>query len=155
MNERSTDLTSTRPYLLRAMHEWMSDNGETPLILVAATQPGVQVPEGFIEDDHIVLNVSWSATRNLNLGNELIAFEARFAGAPHSISVPLSAVKGIYARESGQGMMFQDEPLGSEATSDTAASAADNASHDDSPTGPEPDDSGGKKTGRPGLRIVK
>ncbi|MBT8423283.1 MAG: ClpXP protease specificity-enhancing factor [Gammaproteobacteria bacterium] len=142
-------MTSTRPYLLRAMHEWMSDNGQTPLLLVDAMQSDVQVPEGFVEDDHIVLNVSWSATRNLQLENELISFEARFSGSPHFVSVPVSAVKGIYARESGQGMMFQDEPV-------TQKSTAGPRSSDKSSNDPAPDSGPGKKKpGRPGLRIVK
>lgn len=143
------DLTPTRPYLLRAMHEWMSDNGQTPLILVDALRPDVQVPEGFIEDDHIVLNVSWSATRNLQLDNELISFEARFSGTPHAVSVPVAAVKGIYARESGQGMMFQDEPATAGAGAQEPESPAETST--DAPA----EKPGNKKPGRPGLRVVK
>ncbi len=108
------------------MHEWMSDNGQTPLLIVDASGEGVSVPTESVEDDHIVLNVSWAATRNLQLGNELITFEARFSGKPHAVSVPIGAIKGVYARESGQGMMFQDDIV-----------AAD------------------KKPERPGLRVVK
>jgi len=144
VSDSPADLTPTRPYLLRAMHEWMSDNGQTPLILVDALQADVRVPEGFIEDDHIVLNVSWSATRNLQLDNELISFEARFSGTPHAVSVPMSAVKGIYARESGQGMMFQDEP--SQQSADAPASE---------PEANESEKPDNKKPGRPGLRLVK
>ena len=153
MADNSSDLTPTRPYLLRAMHEWMSDNGQTPLILVDALAPDVQVPQGFIEDDRIVLNVSWSATRNLQLDNDFVAFEARFSGSPHVVSVPVAAVKGIYARESGQGMMFQDEPAATarhsgDGKNDNAdLEPADRPSGDDAP--------GGKKPGRPGLRLVK
>jgi len=141
VSDLTDELTPTRPYLLRAMHEWMSDNGQTPLILVDALRSGVQVPDGFVEDDHIVLNISWSATRNLELGNDQISFEARFSGTPQLVSVPLAAVKGVYARESGQGMMFQDEPSG-----------ADEASV---PEIPEAEPSDTKKPGRPGLRVVK
>ena len=162
MSEQPTDLSPTRPYLLRAMHEWMTDNGQTPLILVDAARPGVQVPEGFIEDDHIVLNVSWSATRNLDLGNELVAFEARFAGAPHVVNVPLDAVKGIYARESGQGMMFQDEPGSASGAAERGEANAEGAAqtpwHDPNSRDPDshdPDDPKGSKPGRPGLRVVK
>jgi stringent starvation protein B len=136
----SDDLTATRPYLLRAMHEWMNDNGQTPLLMVDADYPNVMVPEGFIEDGHIVLNVSWSATRNLQLENESISFEARFSGSPYAVNVPIAAVKGIYARESGQGMMFQEEP------------GAEEAGEEGIPTdAQEPE----KKPGRPGLRVVK
>jgi len=136
----SDNLTPTRPYLLRAMHEWMSDNGQTPLLMVDANHPNVVVPEGFVEDGHIVLNVSWSAARNLQLENELISFEARFSGTSYAVNVPIAAVKGIYARESGQGMMFQEEP------------GAEEAGQEGIPTdAQEPE----KKPGRPGLRVVK
>lgn len=162
MSQPHSDLTPTRPYLLRAMHEWMSDNGQTPLILVDALQPDVRVPEGFIEDDHIVLNISWSATRNLELGNEWLSFEARFSGSPHLVSVPMAAIKGIYARESGQGMMFQDEPGSAAAAersendgeSPDAPDAAHAADSSDS-TGTTNARDKGKKRGRPGLRVVK
>ena len=100
------ELTSTKPYLLRAMHEWMSANELTPLVLVDALMPDVVVPEDYVKDGNIVLNVAWSATRNLALENELISFEARFNGVSHAISFPLDAVLGIYARETGQGMQF-------------------------------------------------
>ncbi len=145
-----SDLTPTRPYLIRALHEWMTDNGQTPLILVDTTRDGVSVPLEFIEDDHIVLNVSWSATRNLLLENELISFEARFSGTPRSVSVPVAAVKGIYARESGQGMMFQDEP----ATA-TASSAAPEAAQTGGENNSGRDEKPAAKPGKPGLRIVK
>jgi stringent starvation protein B len=88
------------------MHEWMVDNGFTPHIVVDARRDGVQVPEAHIEDGKIVLNVSPTATRALSLGNEAVTFEARFAGRPELISVPIVAVLGIYARETGQGMLF-------------------------------------------------
>ena len=104
------ELGSTRPYLLRAMHEWMTDNGQTPLVVVDATVPGVRVPQEHVKDDRIVLNIDWAATRNLQLENDAIAFDARFGGVPHAVSVPMEAVQGIYARESGQGMLFQNEP---------------------------------------------
>ena len=98
-----------RPYLLRAMHEWMIDNGFTPHIVADATVEGFQSPGGQAEDGKIVFNVSHAATKDLLLGNELISFEARFNGVPRQISIPIDAVLGIYARESGQGMIFSDE----------------------------------------------
>lgn len=103
-------LKPSRPYLLRAMHEWMTDNSQTPLVLISAETEGVSVPQEFVKDGQIVLNIAWSATQNLQLGNEWLEFDARFAGTPRRISVPLSAVQAIYARESGQGMSFAAEP---------------------------------------------
>jgi len=100
--------SSQRPYLVRAMHEWMTDTGKTPHLVIDATVAGVQVPTQHIHDDKIVLNCSYSATRNLELGNDEIEFEARFSGTPHRIRVPIEAVLGIYARESGQGMLFSE-----------------------------------------------
>lgn len=113
----SMEPTSTRPYLLRAMHAWMTDNEQTPLMVVAVDGPEVQVPAEHVENDGIVLNVSWSATRDLALDNDAVSFEARFGGQPHFVRVPIESVRGIYARESGQGMMFQDQP-GSDASAD-------------------------------------
>jgi len=99
-------MNSQRPYLVRAIHEWICDNDETPLILVDVTHPGVKVPEAFVQEGRIVLNVSPSATDALQLGNELIAFSARFSGIPESVSVPVSSVLAVYSRESQHGMLF-------------------------------------------------
>jgi stringent starvation protein B len=98
-----------RPYLLRAMHEWMTDNALTPHIVVDATRNDLVAPSGYAKDGKLVLNVSYDATRGLELGNELIRFEARFGGMPHRIEIPVDAVLGIYARESGRGMLFPAE----------------------------------------------
>ena len=99
------DATSTRPYLLRALHEWCTDNGLTPYVavLVDAT---VQVPMEYVKDGEIVLNVSYDATSGLVLGNDYIEFKARFAGVPRDILVPVKRVLAIYSRENGQGMAF-------------------------------------------------
>lgn len=133
MADRPT--TKQRPYLIRAMHEWMLDNDLTPHIVADASYEGLVVPEEHIKDGKIVLNVSYTATRGLSLGNEAIAFEARFSGVPRQLSVPVGAVLGIYARETGQGMIFSDES---------------NPDPDpDAPTDP-PDD-----PGKPKLRVVK
>ncbi len=105
----STDAISQQPYLLRAMHEWMTDNGHTPYLIVDATEPGVQVPAEHVQDGKITLNVSYAAVRDLELGNEGVSFEARFAGRPFRVYVPLVAVRGIYARETGRGMIFSVE----------------------------------------------
>jgi stringent starvation protein B len=104
-------LLPQRPYLLRAMHAWMTDNGHTPHLVVDASRENVQVPPGFVRDGKIVLNISHAATSHLDIGNDLIAFNARFGGTPHVVRVPLAAVLGIYARETGRGMIFSDEDL--------------------------------------------
>ncbi len=101
-------MLSSRPYLIRALHDWISDSGMTPYLLVDATAPGVEVPQQFVENGKIVLNISSRACANLVLGNEQLQFNARFAGQPMMVVVPVHAVLAIYARENGQGMMFGD-----------------------------------------------
>jgi len=105
----NTTPTSRRPYLVRAMHEWMTDNGQTPHLVVDAAADGLDVPAGYAKEGRVVLNVSWQATQGLKLGNELIEFSARFGGASRQVRIPSKAVLGIYARETGQGMLFQEE----------------------------------------------
>lgn len=105
------NLTSQRPYLLRAMHEWISDNGHTPHLIVDANVEGVQVPVAYVKDGKIVLDVSLSATHHLQMGNEWVEFDARFAGVPHRIRVPQRAVLGIYSKEAGQGMAFNENDM--------------------------------------------
>ena len=130
----AAQLTSRRPYLVRAMHEWMTDNGQTPHLVVDAGIAGTEVPKSFVRDGRITLNVGWQATQGLKLGNEWIEFAARFGGVPQNVRVPVAAVLGIYARETGQGMLFQDD---SDATPPPAT--------------PGPEDPGS----RPKLRVVK
>ncbi|HKE93692.1 MAG TPA: ClpXP protease specificity-enhancing factor [Povalibacter sp.] len=101
-------LKSRRPYLLRAMHEWISDNQQTPHIVVDAAVSGVEVPRQYVQDGKIILNISVSATSGLNLGNEGVVFRARFGATTYDVSVPIAAVMGIYARETGQGMIFSE-----------------------------------------------
>lgn len=127
---------SRRPYLLRAMHGWVSDSGGTPHVIVDASRPGVQVPRAYVKDGKIVLNVSISATQRLVLGNDWIEFDARFAGVVHHVKVPVNAVLGIYARESGEGMVFP----------------ADEGGPEPPPTKPTPADETGR---RPQLKVVK
>jgi len=103
-------MNSSRPYLLRALLEWISDNGLTAYLVVDATLPGVEVPAQFIQDGKITLNIGPSAVQRLEMGNEAISFSARFAGRPMQVYVPVGAVLAIYARENGQGMMFGNEP---------------------------------------------
>jgi len=97
--------TSTRPYLIRALHEWCTDNGFTPYIAVRVDD-SVQVPREYVNDGEIVLNVGFDATSSLQLGNDYIEFKARFGGKPRDIMVPVGRVIAIYARENGQGMAF-------------------------------------------------
>ncbi len=99
---------SRRPYLLRAMHEWISDSGYTPHVIVDALRAGVEVPSAYIKDGKIVLNLSMTATQRLQLKNDGIEFDARFAGVAHHVRVPMAAVLGVYARETGEGMIFSD-----------------------------------------------
>jgi len=99
-------MNSSKPYVLRALHEWISDNNLTPLILVDSTQKDVQIPPGIDEDGKVVLNTSYGATKNLEIANEGILFDARFAGVSQSLYLPMDAILAIYARENGQGMMF-------------------------------------------------
>mgnify|MGYP001299659977 CR=1 FL=1 len=97
--------TSTRPYLIRALYEWCTDNGLTPYVAVMVDD-SVQVPREYVKDGEIVLNISFDATSSLQLGNEFIEFKARFAGVARDIMVPIGRVIAIYARENGQGMAF-------------------------------------------------
>jgi stringent starvation protein B len=129
-------MTSNRPYLIRALYEWLVDNDLTPYLLVDATRDGVAVPSRYVEDGRIVLNVGPAAVRELSLANELISFEARFGGAAHLIRLPPDAVLGVYARENGKGMLFPEE-----STDDS----------DPQPPGPAPSSGGGK----PSLKVVK
>lgn len=108
-------LSSRRPYLLRAMHEWMTDNGQTPHLVVDAAIEGVAVPRQYVRDGKIVLNASYTATAGLLIKNDWVTFGARFDGTSFDVRLPLQAVLGIYARETGQGMIFSEEEPGPEA----------------------------------------
>lgn len=100
-------MSSNRPYLLRAMYEWISDNGLTPYLLIDAAFPGVLVPPQAIKDGRIVLNVALRAVDRLDLGKDCVRFLARFSGVSQNVEVPVGAVLAIYAQENGQGMMFR------------------------------------------------
>lgn len=133
---------SRRPYLLRAMHEWITDSLQTPHLVVDASVPGVEVPQQYVHGGKIILNVSHMATSGLNLGNDFVTFRARFGAATHSVSVPVAAVLGIYARETGQGMIFSE--------ADAPPPPQPPSSPSDAPTGgSEP------KRARPSLKVVK
>lgn len=100
---------SLKPYLLRAVHEWITDRGDTPQIVVNAEHESVAIPKEGIRDGRVVLNISYQATRNLELGRDALRFQARFSGAPCQVSVPVGAVLCIFSRETGQGVVLADE----------------------------------------------
>jgi len=157
------DASSTRPYLLRALHEWCTDNGYTPYIAVQVDEK-VQVPQEYVKNGEIVLNVSYDATSSMSLGNDVIEFKARFAGTPREIIVPVDRVLAIYARENGQGMAF---PMHSKNGSETGVttvvpapeSRAPLAAVTTSKTASEPSDGDANPptppNGRPTLKRVK
>jgi stringent starvation protein B len=128
-------MTSNRPYLLRAMHAWISDNGLTPYLLVDAAAANVRVPPGAVKDGRVVLNVATRAVAQLEIGNESVNFLARFSGISHAVHVPIAAVRAIYAQENGQGMMF----------------SAGETPTEPPPVAPTPDEA----PKRPRLRVVK
>jgi len=129
-------MTSRRPYVLRALYEWIVDNNLTPHLLVNAMHSEVEVPQDYVKDGQIVLNIAPNAAQGLLLGNDVVTFSARFQKIPTDVSVPISAIMGIYARENGQGMMFDEQS-----------------------ESPEPDGGGpsgsGRPQGRPSLKVVK
>lgn len=159
MGEDTSQMTSQRPYLLRALYEWIADNGMTPHVLVNAALPGVRVPLHAVKEGRIVLNIAERAVAKLELGNDVLRFTARFAGVSQVVNVPLEAVIAIYARETGQGMALPEDPraAASSASISAAAESDENAEHD---VIPEPDDSGPERPTEPPkrgshLRIVK
>ncbi len=146
----STELPSTRPYLIRALYDWCSDNGFTPYVAVKVDH-SVQVPREYVQGGEIVLNVSMDATSSLKLGNEFIEFKARFGGKPRDIMVPIHRVMAIYARENGQGMAFpvsDDDALAAPTLAAVPVQDAPVEDGDD-PTPPTPN------TSRPTLKRIK
>jgi stringent starvation protein B len=103
------EMSSNRPYLLRALFEWISDNKMTPHILVDASAAGVVVPEQAVQKGKVILNIDHAAVRDLEMGNDWLSFSARFSGRRHGVKVPVEAVLAIYAKENGQGMMFSQD----------------------------------------------
>jgi stringent starvation protein B len=135
-----TPVRSRRPYLLRAMHEWISDSNQTPHIVVDASMEGVEVPRQYVQGGKIILNVSSNATSMLSLGNDIVRFRARFGAATYDVSVPISAVLGIYARETGQGMIFSE---------------ADTPPQPPTPPSEPAPASGESKRTKPTLKVIK
>ena len=134
---------STKPYLIRAIHEWCSDSNLTPYLSVRV-DANTRVPMEHVKNGEIVLNLSYDATHRLTIGNDLIQFSARFSGVSRECSIPLEAVLGIFAKENGQGLFFEVEAPAAE----PAAAAEDETSGGDTPTVPPPPT-------RPKLQIVK
>ena len=130
-------MTSSRPYLVRAMYQWIADNGMTPHLLVDVSVEGVQVPTEHVQSGKIILNIAPMAISGLVLGDKEITFSAKFSGQSMGLYVPIDAVLAVYAKENGQGMMFSED--------DGAVSSPDNDDDD-----PDPD-----KPRRPSLRVVK
>lgn len=139
----SAEMTSNKPYLIRAMYEWINDNDLTPYILVFADYPGLHVPEASIKDGQVVLNIAYRAVESLEISNTEITFQARFSGVSFPVYIPVSAVLAIYAQENGQGTMFNLETTESEAE---AEESVDNKLKD------EQTDTKKKK---PSLRVIK
>jgi stringent starvation protein B len=176
LTNNTPEATSTRPYLIRALYEWCTDNGFTPYLAVSVNE-GVQVPPEFVQNGEIVLNVGLDATSSLKLGNDFIEFKARFSGTAREIMVPVSQVMAIYARENGQGMSFpilppqapsaksplvrvstldaelapSTSPTGKPAQLSRVKKNASKADGDEAPTPPRSPPS----TGRPALKRVK
>ncbi|MFN3375666.1 MAG: ClpXP protease specificity-enhancing factor [Burkholderiaceae bacterium] len=140
--------TSTRPYLIRALHEWCTDNGLTPYVAVKVDD-SVQVPREFVQNGEIVLNVSYDATSSLQIGNDFMEFRARFGGVPRDILVPVSRILAIYARENGQGMAFPPPTDLLVANGGESERPADTAPHK-----PEPD-KGESEPGAAADRVVQ
>ena len=132
-------MTSMRPYLIRAIYEWIEDNNCTPHMLVNANIEGAVLPTQHVEDGRIVLNIRAQAVQGLDLGDEFILFNARFSGRPMEVYFPVSSVLAIYAKESGKGMVFDQE----------------NDTNDTPPAPPSPSPSVKKKPSRPVLTVVK
>ena len=144
-------MTSQRPYLLRAIYEWIADNGMTPHVLVDATQPGVRVPAHAVKDGRIVLNIAERAVGGLRMDNDALRFSARFGGVSQSVLVPLPAVIAVYARETGQGMELPPDIVAQGSAPPTEAMSE----HDDTPPDDEPPHSEPPPKRGGHLRIVK
>lgn len=138
-------MNSSRPYLLRAIHQWIVDNDCTPYLLVNANAPGVMAPQEYVENEKIILNISPTAAHNLLLGDEEVMFNARFGGRPMEVIAPVEAVLAIYARENGQGMLFTEDVVAEDGEEPAAETEPAAASDDEAEPAPK----------RPHLRVIK
>ena len=141
-------MNSSRPYLLRALNEWIVDNGMTPQVLVDADYPDVNIPDVARSSNPVVLNIAPRAVRDLEIDNEYLSFVARFSGVSHAVLVPIGAIEGIFARETGQVMKFpEDEALAKPDASDSDSTVGDAAS--------KPGKADDQNSKRPQLKIIK
>ncbi|MDF9433480.1 MULTISPECIES: ClpXP protease specificity-enhancing factor [Chromohalobacter] len=160
-------MLSSRPYLARALYEWLLDNEQTPYIVVDAEQDGVSVPRQYVQNGQIVLNIAPSAVRDLYIENAAVTFGARFSGQPMQVIVPMEALIALYARENGVGMVFGHEPVMPEAENESTGEEAQEQegsrptlesveapSEEDADSGDQ-DDEAPRTKGRPSLRVVK
>ena len=143
-----------RPYLLRALYEWIVDCGEVPNILVDTEVDGVVVPTEYVEDGQIVLNISSSAVRDLSLGNDFVMFYGRFAGRNFEITLPIESVRAIYCRDSGQGLAFEDEDFSVVNTDDTQPMQETGPSEKDESASANAASSSDAEKNGPNLRLV-
>ncbi|KAA0020876.1 ClpXP protease specificity-enhancing factor [Salinicola corii] len=164
-------MLTSRPYLARALYEWLLDNEQTPYIVVDAGKPDVRVPQQFVQNGQIVLNIAPAAVRDLAIDNAAVTFGARFSGQPMQVVVPMDALIAIYARENGVGMVFGQEPVMPSFSSEEEAAleeegrptleSVENRPEGDTGESPEPaagkdDEAPGRpEKGKPSLRIVK
>ena len=142
----TTSITPTRPYMVRALYQWIEDNALTPYLMVDATADNVQIPIEHVQDGRIVLNIASRATGNMSMENDYIHFSARFGGVSQEIWVPLTAVMGIYAKENSQGMFFDPKEYDNYQLEDDSAPMSNN-----SPAkAPKP-----KRDNKAGLKVLK
>ncbi|GGF68477.1 stringent starvation protein B [Alteromonas lipolytica] len=144
-------MTSNQPYLLRAFFDWIVDNDLTPYIVVDATNSLVDVPQEFVQDGQIVLNISPSACVNFYLDKDGLSFQARFSGQPRSLSMPCEAVLAIYARENGAGTVFAPEGMPADDSAGSEAPVLEEAKTD----AEVPPQTPPKPRGKPNLKIIK
>nr|VFK22300.1 MAG: stringent starvation protein B [Candidatus Kentron sp. LPFa] len=157
MHNSSPPLIPTRPYLVRAMYEWIIDNDCTPFIVADAMDEGARVPRAYVNEGKIVFNIAPTAVKNLNLGNERIIFSARFNGAPTQVSLPIESILAIYMKENGAGMGFQaeSESLSAAAEQEDILEATREESPKEEPKEKKESPPTPGKPSRPTLRIVK
>ena len=145
MSEETTSITPTRPYMVRALYQWIEDNALTPYLMVDATADNVQVPKVHVQDGRIVLNIASRATGNMSMENDYIHFSARFGGVSQEIWVPLTAVMGIYAKENSQGMFFDPNEYDDYVPEEDAATTFKKSA-----AAPKP-----KRDNKAGLKVLK
>lgn len=145
MSEETTSITPTRPYMVRALYQWIEDNALTPYLMVDATADNVQVPKEHVQDGRIVLNIASRATGNMSMENDYIHFSARFGGVSQEIWVPLTAVMGIYAKENSQGMFFDPNEYDDYVPEEDAATTSKKSA-----AAPKP-----KRDNKAGLKVLK